>query len=168
MFAPVADEGPIRWWPAFRRGFRPVTMAPIAGILVGCLLNASGAPMPAWLGGIAAPLVKLNTLMIGLVVGLTLRAASPRKYLGTCLTVAAIKFILLPTATVTLAWLLGFRGNTLAVVLICSSMPLANFAVVGAAYYRLEEDRVAAVWVFTMALMPIVVSILAILVGMMV
>jgi len=166
MFAPVADEGSVRWWSGFRRGFRPVTLAPIAGIVVGCLLSACGAPMATWLHGIATMLLKLNTLMIGLIVGLTLRAASPRKYLGTCLTVAAIKFILLPVATVTLAWLLGFRGNTLAVVLICSSMPLANFAVVGAAYYRLEEDRIAAAWVFTMALMPIVVPILAILVAL--
>jgi predicted permease len=168
MFAPADDGRPVGWWSTFRRGFRPVTVAPIVGIIVGCVLNASGASVPAWLGSLIAPLVKTTTVAIGLVVGLTLRAASPRKHIATCLTVAGIKFLLVPVATVTLAWLLGLRGPTLAVVLICSSMPLANFAVVGAAYYRLEEDRVAAVWVFTMALMPIVVSMLAILVGMMV
>jgi len=168
MFAPTPDSGPVGWVSAFRAGFRPVTIAPMAGIVIGCVLNASGAAMGEWVGGLAGPLVKLNTGMVGLIVGITLRVASPRKYLPTCLTVAGIKFILLPVSTVTPAYLLGFRSYSLATVLICSSMPLAMFAVVGAAYYRIEEDRVAAAWIFTTALMPIVVPILAILVAVIV
>ena len=164
LFAPRDDNVPRRRGAAFRQAVRPAAMMPVAGIVVGCLLNVSGAPMPAWLAGAAAPLVKLTTLTIGATVGLTLRAASPRRYLGTCLTLAAVKFIIVPAATVSLAWALGIRGPTLAVVMVCAAMPLANFAVVGAAYYRLEEDRVAAVWIFTMALMPLVVSLLAVLV----
>jgi len=153
-----------RWSAVFRRAFRPVTMVPVLGILAGLGLNASGVARPGALDGVAADLSRASITLLGLMVGLTLPAARPIRHLRSCLLVSAVKFALVPCATVAVAWLMGLRGPTLQVVAICTSMPVAFMALVGANLYGLERELVSSLWLFTTAAMIIVVPVLAIVV----
>ena len=150
--------------PSFRQAFRPVTLVPLAGVVLGWVLNLSHVPRPAAFDGVAEVLVKANVVVLGITVGLTLRRAAPRKHLATCLGMSGVKFVLVPAVSAFLAWLLGFRGVTLQVVAVCASMPVAFMAVVASNLLRLDEELVGSLWLFTTAGMAAIVPALAALV----
>jgi predicted permease len=112
---------------------------------------------------VAAILVKVNVVLMGLTVGLTLRRAAPRRHLGNCVRMASVKFLLVPAASALLAWVLGFRGVTLQIVTLCASMPVAFMAVVASNLLRLDEELVGSLWLFTTAGMVVVVPALVFL-----
>lgn len=164
---PPADEGGgdrSTWFDTFRRTFKPVTLVPILGIIIGWTLNVTGTVRPLWCDGIAPVLVKLNASLLGFMVGLTLRRAAPLRMLKRCLKISAVKFLILPVTMVSLAAALGLTGQSLQVVLICTSMPVAFFAVVGAALFGLDEEMVGSLWLFTTGSMLLVVPILSFLI----
>jgi hypothetical protein len=158
-------SGPDRpgWGEVFRRTFRPVTLSPVAAIVVGIALNLLGPAPPPILERAASVLIRVNVTFLGLMVGLSLRAARPLKNLKSCGVVAAIKFLVVPGAAVGMAWLLGHDGPTLQVVAICGSMPVAFMALVGANFTGLEEELVSSLWLFTTGAMVVVVPVLAML-----
>ncbi len=135
--------------PSFRSSFRPVTLVPMAGIVLGWALNLAGVQRPSGLDGVAEILVKVNVVLMGVTVGLTLRRAAPRKHLASCVRMSSLKFLLVPAVSAFLAWLLGFRGVTLQVVAICASMPVAFMAVIASNLLRLDEELVGSLWLFT-------------------
>lgn len=164
VIAAAASQERPAWGETLRRAFRPVTLVPVAGIFVGIGLNVFGPERPAFLEGIAELLVKLNLVVLGVMVGLTLRAARPIENLKVCLLISAVKFVGVPATTVGLAWVLGFRGLTLQVVVISTTMPVAYMALVGANLFGLEEELVSSLWLFTTAAMIVVVPLLAFMV----
>ena len=149
--------------PSFRDSFRPVTAVPLLGIVLGWVFNLGGVPRPAALDGTAEILVKVNVILMGLTVGLTLRRAAPLRHLASCLRMSSVKFVLVPVASALLAWLLGFRGVTLQIVAICASMPVAFMAVVASNLLRLDEELVGSLWLFTTVGMLAVVPALTLL-----
>ncbi len=68
---------------------------------------------------------------------------------------------MMPGLALGLALALGLRGSTLQVIVICSSMPVAFMAVLGAILYRLDDELVGSFWLFTTAAMIVVVPVLA-------
>jgi len=150
--------------PSFRQAFRPVTLVPLAGVVLGWALNLSGVHRPPMFEGVAGVLVKVNVVVLGVTVGLTLRRAAPRRHLGSCLGMSAVKFALVPGVSAFLAWLLGFRGVTLQVVAVCASMPVAFMAVVASNLLKLDEELVGSLWLFTTAGMVAIVPALAVFV----
>ncbi len=150
--------------PSFRQAFRPVTLVPLLGVILGWTFNLSGLHRPAMFEGVAEILVKVNVVVLGVTVGLTLRRAAPRRHLGSCLGMSAVKFALVPGVSAFLAWLLGFRGVTLQVVAVCASMPVAFMAVVASNLLRLDEELVGSLWLFTTAGMVVIVPALAVFV----
>ncbi|MEM7235034.1 MAG: AEC family transporter [Planctomycetota bacterium] len=155
-----SDDG-ATWKDNFRRAISGPTMFPVVGIFLGSLLNVSDVPRPEMFDGVGRILVLVNVILFGFTVGLELRGASPRKHLRECLLISSIKFVVMPVLGVGLAYALGFRGSTLQVVLICSSMPVAFMAVVGAALYRLDDDLVASFWLVSTVAMLLVVPLIA-------
>jgi predicted permease len=164
MVSARGDPSSVHWSTFFRRALHSPAMVPLLGIITGVSLNLSGVARPAAFEGVTDILVRCNILLLGITVGLGLRRAAPLRFLRACLGISAIKFVLLPVLGVSLAWLLGFEGRTLQVVLIAASMPVAFMAVVGAALYRLDEEIIATFWLFTTLAMTVVVPILAMLV----
>jgi hypothetical protein len=161
--AAVLSEKAASWRESFRKGFRPVTLLPIAAMAVGVALQLSGIPRPKVLDGASGWLVRANVTLLGLTVGLTLRRADLGRWKGCCAGIGAVKFVLLPAAAVGLAWLLGFRGLHLQVACVCASMPVAFMAVVGAALVGLDEEVLGSLWLATTAAMVAVVPLLALL-----
>lgn len=163
MAAWIAQTGAARerWGATFRKAFQPVTLLPLAGIAGGLGLNVAGIPRPAAFDGVAAILVRANVVLMGITVGMALRHARPFKNFRYGLFLSAIKFVIVPASTVTLAWLLGYRGLALQVALICSSMPVAFMAVLGSTLLRIDEETVGSVWLFTTTGVFVVVPWLA-------
>jgi len=164
LAASIASPAESGWGAHFRRAFQPITLLPLAGIALGWTLNLMGVARPASADGAAGALVKINALLLGLSVGLTLRSAAPRRHLGSCFWISAVKFAVVPAATVALAWLLGFRGITLQVTALAASMPVAFMAVVGSTLFGLDEELVSSLWLFTTLAMALVVPALTLLV----
>ena len=149
--------------PSFRDSFRPVTSVPLLGIVAGWTLNLSGVPRPPSLDGVAEILVKINVVLMGLTVGLTLRRAAPLRHLASCLRMSSVKFLLVPAVSALLAWVLGFRGTALQIVTICASMPVAFMAVIASTLLKLDEELVGSLWIFTTTGMVAVVPALVFL-----
>ena len=147
--------------PSFRQAFRPVTLVPLLSVVLGWALNLYRVRRPALFEGVAEYLVKVNVVVLGIAVGLTLRRAAPRKHLGSGLGMSAVKFALVPAVSAFLAWLLGFRGVTLQVVAVCASMPVAFMAVVASNLLKLDEELVGSLWLFTTGGMIAIVPALA-------
>jgi predicted permease len=145
----------------FRRGFRPVTLVPMLGIAAGWTLNLAGVPRPPSLDGVSAILVKINVVLMGLTVGLTLRRAAPRKHLGAGATMASVKFLIVPAVSAAVAALLGFSGVTLQVVAVCAAMPVAFMAVIASNLLHLDQELTGSLWLLTTLGMFAVVPLLA-------
>lgn len=159
----ASEEKTSGWGATLKRSFRPVTLVPIVGIALGWMLNLAGPERPAALDGMSGILVRCNVVLMGLSVGLSLRAAAPLRHLKSCAIIGAVKFAIVPVTVTALAWALGFRGLTLQVVVIAASMPVAFMAVVGANLFRLDEELVSTLWLLTTAAMAVVVPALALL-----
>jgi predicted permease len=145
----------------FRRGFRPVTLVPMLGIAAGWTLNLAGVRRPPSLEGVSEILVKINVVLMGLTVGLTLRRAAPLKHLAAGLRMSSVKFIIVPLVSALLAWLLGFGGVTLRVVAVCAAMPVAFMAVIASNLLHLDQELTGSLWLITTIGMLAVVPILA-------
>lgn len=146
----------------FRRGFRPVTLVPMLGIALGWALNLAGVRRPPSFEGVSELLVKINVVLMGLTVGLTLRRAAPLKHLGAGLKISAVKFVLLPLVSAGLAWLIGFRGVTLQVIAVCAAMPVAFMAVIASNLLKLDQELTGSLWLITTLGMLVVVPLLAV------
>jgi predicted permease len=145
----------------FRRGFRPITLVPMLGIAAGWALNLAGVRRPPALEGVSALLVKINVVLMGLTVGLTLRRAAPRKHLAAGLRMSSVKFLIVPLVSALLAWLLGFSGVTLQVVAVCAAMPVAFMAVIASNLLHLDQELTGSLWLLTTLGMLAVVPLLA-------
>ena len=151
----VGDKG------FFRRAFRPVTLAPIVCMAAGWALNLAGVKRPAACEGVSELLVKINVVLLGLTVGLTLRLASPLKHLVGGLRLASVKFAVVPVVSALMAALMGFRGVTLQVVAVCAAMPVAFMAVIASNLLHLDQELVGSLWLLTTLGMVVVVPLLA-------
>jgi len=86
-------------------------------------LTLMPAQPPAW---IALPLERLSGVLVMLVmlaVGLGLRLRLPRDEVGPLAIGLSLKLVVLPLLALPLAWLLGMRGDVLAVGVLETAMP---------------------------------------------
>ena len=111
-------------------------------------------------GGVLA----LGAFMLLVSIGLALRFRRVGDYVKEGASVAAIKFAMVPIATSTVAWSLGFGaidgGLPLKVVMILSSMPVAFNALIPPSIYDLDLDLANSCLLITMALLVIVLPVL--------
>jgi hypothetical protein len=102
--------------------------------------------------------------MLLVSIGLALRFRRVGDYVKEGASVAAIKFAMVPIATSTVAWSLGFGaidgGLPLKVVMILSSMPVAFNALIPPSIYDLDLDLANSCLLITMALLVIVLPVL--------
>lgn len=148
----------------------PFILVSIGGIVLGGLLNVSGLRRPAFYGSVNAVVVPLGTILLLTSIGLALRFSRIRGYLKECLSVSAIKFILVPVCTTTLAWAIGFgeieNALPLKVVIILSSMPVAFTALIPPSIYDLDLDLANSCWFVTTSLLVAVLPLLLLVLGL--
>ena len=147
----------------------PFILVALSSIIIGGLLNFSGAQRPDFYKTIIAVFVPLGTIMLLTSIGLALRFRKVRDYLKECISVSIIKFILVPVLASSLAYVIGFgnidKGLPLKVVMILSSMPVAFNALIPPSIYDLDLDLANSCWFFTTALLIIVLPILLIVIN---
>ncbi len=168
-FSPDLAPGRVSLIASFRK--HPVTLVPIAAVIAGVSWNfiyyhGPSAPLgpPAWTMSINRYLVPCQVGLLTFAVGLTLAPSLIGRYLPECLAAAGIKFLILPTLTGTIAYGCMSAGwiSPLAVrvAVVISSMPVAFNALIPPSLYDLDEDLANSCWIFTSALLVIVVPLL--------
>jgi len=139
----------------------PFLFFPLAAILVGIGVHATGLPRPDVLATVVAIIVPLVAATLGISIGLTLRFTSIRRYLREIAVVLAIRHLLLPALTIPIGVLLGFGhisdGLALKVLIIVSVMPVAFNALVPPAIYGFDLDLANSAWIASTASLAIIV-----------
>jgi predicted permease len=149
----------------------PFILVALFSILIGGLLNFTGIDRPEFYKTIISVFVPLGTIMLLTSIGLALRFRRVRDYIQECVSVALIKFVLIPILTTFLAYMIGFGkiddGLPLKVVMILSSMPVAFIALIPPSIYDLDLDLANSCWFFTTALLIFVLPGLLFFLGLM-
>jgi hypothetical protein len=148
----------------------PFFLAATGAFVCGFILNRSGLPRPSFYENINAFFVPAGTFILLTSIGLGMRFSSAAGNLVDGLMVLLIKYIVVPTAAVTTAYLAGLNaiddGLPLKVVLIASSMPVAFTALVAASIYELDLDLANACWLITTGALLFVIPWLSFLLSL--
>jgi len=106
----------------------------------------------------------LGTIMLLASIGLALRFRRVRDYVRESVSVAAIKFLIVPACATSAAHLIGFGnldgGLPLKVVMVLSAMPVAFNALIPPSIYDLDLDLANSCWFVTTASLVLVLPLL--------
>ena len=142
----------------------PYLVVPLASIVLGILLRASGIERPSFLEQVVAVIIPLTTVLLGTSIGLTLRLSSISRYSREIVLVIVIKFVIIPLVLIPLGTVLGLgrimHGLPLKVLTVLSFMPVAFTALVPPAIYGFDLDLANSAWIATTASLILVVPIL--------
>jgi predicted permease len=148
------------WRRIMRLAGDPLILVSVLSLALGGILNASGLRRPAFYETVNAVFIPLGTVMLLISIGLAFRFRRVQGYLKEGLTIAAIKFVMVPVLVSSLAWVIGFGdiegGLPLKVVIILSSMPVAFTALIPPSIYDLDIDLANSCWFITTAMLAIV------------
>ena len=146
----------------------PFILVALSSIIIGGLLNFSGVDRPEFYATIIAVFVPLMSIILLASIGLALRFRRVRDYLRECVALSIIKFIFIPILATSLAYMMGYakidQALPLKVVMILSCMPVAFTALIPPSIYDLDLDLANSCWLFTTALLVIVLPILLVLI----
>jgi len=142
----------------------PFVIVSVSSLAVGGILNLSGFPRPEFYRTVNAILIPMTTIAFLFPIGLAMKVKVIRHYLKECFGISLIKFIIVPGVATGLGLLLGYRhigeGLVLKVVMVLSSMPVAFMALIPPTLYDLDIDLANSCWLFTTALLVIVLPML--------
>jgi predicted permease len=148
----------------------PYLIMAVSAITTGGLLNISDVQRPEFYKTIISVFVPLLTLLLLISIGLAMRFRKIGAYLRECLSIALIKFFLVPVLVFLPAYFLGYGniqdGLPLKVVLILSSMPVAFNALIPPSIYNLDLDLANSCWFFTTAMLVVVLPVLMMIIGL--
>lgn len=154
----AVDEG--AWRRIMRLASDPLIIVSVSSLALGGILNASGLQRPAFYEIVNAVFIPLGTVMLLISIGLAFRFRKVRDYLKEGISMAAIKFVMVPVMASLLAWVIGFGdidgGLPLKVVIILSSMPVAFTALIPPSIYDLDIDLANSCWFITTSLLAVV------------
>ena len=140
--------------------FDPFIVVSVSSLAAGGTLNLSGLPRPELCQTINAILIPMTTIAFLFSIGLAMKVRVVRHYLKECFGMSMIKFIIVPGLATGVGLLLGYHhigeGLLLKVVLVLSSMPVAFMALIPPSLYDLDIDLANSCWLFTTALLVIV------------
>lgn len=156
------SEEPENWLIRIRKLFSdPFILVSTGALLLGGLLNLSGLKRPEPYQVVNAILIPLGALLLIIAIGLAMRLSKVKDYLGECLLVSAIKFLLIPFAIILSAIALGYHGKVggilLKVVILLSAMPVAFNALIPPSLYNLDVDLANSCWLFSTAVFIFVI-----------
>ena len=147
----------------------PYLITAVCALVAGGLLNIGGVPRPDFYQSVISVFVPLLTLLLLASIGLALKFRKMGAYLRECISIALIKFLLVPLLACLAAVLLGYadiqNGLPLKVVLVLSSMPVAFNALIPPSIYHLDLDLANSCWFFTTAMLVLVLPALLLIVN---
>jgi len=142
----------------------PFTLVALSSLLLGGLLHFSGLERPNLYESLNALLIPFSAFLMLSSIGMALRFKRVRDYKKECLSIAVIKFLLVPLLTSSAAYAIGFGdidgGLPLKVVIILASMPVAAIALIPPSIYDLDLDLANSCWFVSTALLIIILPML--------
>lgn len=146
----------------------PYVIVYFSSILFGFILNRTGITRPRVFTDINTMLIPIISVLLVSTVGYSMKFSKIGGYLKECLIVSGIKFIITPVVIILAAWLIGLPtledGLVFKVVIILSFMPTAFNALIPPQIYGLDKDLANSSWLFTTAMLLVVVPILSFIV----
>ena len=147
----------------------PYIIVALSAIAIGGLLNIGGVQRPEVFKTVISVFVPLLTVLLLISIGMAMKFRKIGAYLRECVSIALIKFVLVPVLAFLPAYFLGYadiqNGLPLKVVLILSSMPVAFNALIPPSIYDLDLDLANSCWFFTTAALAVVLPLLLMLVN---
>jgi predicted permease len=142
----------------------PLFMASFTAILIGGLLNLSSWERPVAYESAMSIFVPLSTFLLVVPVGFSMKPQAIKGFVKETLSISAVKFVLVPVCTVSLAYLLGLGslhdGMIIKVILILSAMPPAFASLVPPQLYKLDADLANSSWLVNTAMLTVVLPVL--------
>ena len=139
----------------------PVILVSLSSIAMGFILNLQGFTRPAHYGSLNNILIPMMSSILLVSIGMGMDFRNMKGHIASALSVAVIKFLLVPLTITTLAYLLGMGdlmgGIPLMTIYILSSMPAGFVSIMPASLYALDLDYANTAWILTMVLMVLVV-----------
>lgn len=148
----------------------PYILVYLSCISIGVLLNVSGLPRPAFYPEMNNLLIPTASLLLTITVGFNMKFSAIKGYLRECVSISAVKFLIVPVIITSLAYLAGFgtieNGLALRVVFVLSAMPPAFSALIPPQLYHLDTDLANSTWLFNSGVFILVVPVLYFIQGM--
>ena len=146
----------------------PVIIVNLAALILGIILNLTGAARPGFYSHINKILVPLSSAGLLISIGLAMRFSRMSRYWKPASLMILIKSAVIPAATFFLGWLLGLgtieNGLVLKFLLIITAMPVGFMSLVPPTLYDLDLDLANTCWLFSTAALIIVVPVLTLLI----
>jgi predicted permease len=122
---------------------------PFLGMAAGAALSLAGIPRPTVLEALNHLLIPVTTAAYLATIGTQIGFSSPRRWLGPCLAMSAIKFLYTPAVAWLLMNLFGIEGIARAVIIIEASTPVGVSSLVLPLLFGLDRQHANALWLFT-------------------
>lgn len=146
---------------------KPMSLIPLAAIILGFSLRSFGVRAPDFLDSISGILVPSITALIGFAIGLTLKVSRIRLYRRESIMISLIKFLIIPAIIIPLAALLGIpslmNGVAFRMIVFLSFGPVALIAMVPPQLYDLDLDLANSGWFVTTVGHLLIVPVLILL-----
>lgn len=147
----------------------PFILVALSSIALGFILNITGVVRPAFYTTLNSIVIPLGSLVLLTSIGMAMKFGKFWQHIKTASITSAIKYLLVPIVTTTVAYLLGFKeidnGLPLKVILILSSMPVGFTALVPPSIYDLDLNLANASWLMTTVLLILVVPLQMLLIS---
>lgn len=149
------------WARVIRNPFFLVT---IFAIVTGAALNVSPIERPDLYADLNRVLVPIFTILLVVPTGFNLRVSKLKGFLKESLTVASIKYIIVPVSITLLALLLGlkeyYEGIAFKAILILAAMPPGFTSLVPPQLFNLDQDLANSSWFINTVLLIVVLPII--------
>ncbi|MCL2408182.1 MAG: AEC family transporter [Oscillospiraceae bacterium] len=131
----------------------------IIGVVAGLIFNFSGLPLPTFANNTLTSFSRIVMPLAMICVGANLRFHGFDKKFKYVLISAFVKLVVMPIAAVIVAYLFGFRGSDLTIILILNALPMAVGAYVMQAELGGDSYIGASVLMLTMTLSAVTLTL---------
>jgi predicted permease len=146
IFGSAKTDGERRWWGTVRSVARnPLIIA----LVIGFVYRATNLPLPGFIADTGHYFAAMTLPLALLCIGASIDFPALRSVKTTVLTACAWKLVVSPILFTTLAWLLGWRGQSLGIVFFFSAAPTAAASYIMAKAVRGNEALAAGIVVLT-------------------
>lgn len=146
----------------------PFFLVATSGIALGIGLNLAGIHRPPQYGTVISLLLPASTFILLFTIGMRIRFKVERAHWKAASMLLVSKILLVPSAAIALALLLGLGGmeggNGLKVVLVLASMPVGFLGMVPPTLYRLDLSFANSLWLLSNAALLVIVPVLSFLI----
>jgi predicted permease len=142
----------------------PYILASFLAIMIGISLNLSPWERPNLYGTLNTFVIPLSTLLLVIPIGFNMKIKAIKGHINECLSIASVKFILIPLCMTALAYLLGLGeihdGMVIKVIILLTAMPPAFLSLIPPQLYKLDVDLANSNLLFNSGLLILVLPIM--------